>query len=374
MADRQTHPNGDPEQKHALVVIFLRGGADGLNMVVPVEDDDYYRARPLISISKKDALPLDGFFGLNPNLGALKRAYDDGALAIVHGAGSEDDTRSHFEAQDTMEHGGPVAGGWLGRYLRYRPHAGVSPLSAVAIGKARPESLRGAPASVAMESLGTFSLGGMESEFVAALKTLYAGERNPLGRAGSQALVGLKKVEQLRQTEYRPAHGAQYPQDSFSSGLRLIAQLIKSQVGLEAVSLDLPGWDSHFATKTLMDPMMRRLAGGLSAFYRDMGGAMVQSTVVVMTEFGRRVYQNASFGSDHGRGGVMFVLGGAVAGGRIINAWAGLGKENLEGPGDLPVTHNYRDVLAPILARHGGIDDMGVVFPGFDLNPLDLYS
>ncbi len=366
------HENRD--QRHTLVVVFLRGGADGLNMIVPVEDDSYYGARPLISVSKKAALRLDGLFGLNPQLSAIHGAYQDGALAIIHGAGSEDSTRSHFEAQDFMEHGGHVGGGWLGRFLRNSPNTLGGPLSAVSFTKTQPESLKGAPAAVAMESFDAFSLGRAPSGFLEQLAALYGAQDNALGEAGRNTMQALARIDKLRNQVYRPANGATYPDTVFAQGLKQVAVLIKGRAGLEAACLELNGWDSHFATASLMDPLMRRLAGGLAAFYQDMGGAMKHATVVVMTEFGRRVYQNVSFGTDHGRGSVMFVMGGGVKGGRVINAWAGLEEDKLEGPGDLPVAYNYRNVIAPVLKRHGGLDDLDPVFPNFPLDPVSLYS
>ena len=178
----------------------------------------------------------------------------------------------------------------------------------------------------------------------------------------------------MRASAYRPEHGAQYGTDGFSLGLRQAAQLIKARVGLEAVSLDLPGWDSHFTQTTVMDPLMKGLSRGLAAFYADLGPAIEQTTVIVMTEFGRRVKENSSFGTDHGRGGVMFAMGGGVRGGRVIGAWPGLSADLLTGPGDLQVVHNYRNVLAPILARYGVGDRMQTVFPDFKLEPLDLFG
>lgn len=359
---------------NTLIVVYLRGGADGLNMVAPVDDDAYYRARPTISIGKKDAISLNGFFGLNPELAGLHRAYADGALAIVHGAGSEDSTRSHFEAQDRMEHGGNAGGGWLGRYLTHSPSFVAGPLSVVAIGKAQPMCLWGAPASVAMESFNQFSVGDTPPGFISELTKLYTLENDELASAARDALTAMEKVATLKADVYKPANGAAYPDDKFGTGLRQIAQLIKAGVGLEVATLDLDGWDSHFASATLMNPLMRRLSQGLSAFYTDLGKAMETTTVVVMTEFGRRVYQNASFGTDHGRGSVMFVLGGGVSGGKVYSDWVPLDSDQLEGPGDVPVTHNFRNVLAPILQRHSTLSDFKPVFPDFNLEPLPLYG
>ncbi len=179
----------------------------------------------------------------------------------------------------------------------------------------------------------------------------------------------------MRATPYQPAHGAAYGADDFGQGLQQLARLIKAQVGLEAASIDLGGWDSHFTQQTLLEPLLTKLGKGLAAFRQDLGPAMANVTVVVMTEFGRRVQENSAFGTDHGRGGVMLVMGGGVSGGRVIGPWPGLDDRNLEGPGDLPVVNNYRNVLAPILLRHGLAQDaLPRVFPGFELKPMELFG
>ena len=152
--------------------------------------------------------------------------------------------------------------------------------------------------------------------------------------------------------------------------MRLAAQLIKARVGVEAITVDLGGWDSHLSQGPLISPLMRRLANGLAAFRRDLGAAMRQTTVVVMSEFGRRVSENSALGTDHGRGGAMFVLGGDGAEGRVIADWPGLKRDALVGPGDLPVTTDYRDVLIPVLRRHAPGADMARVFPGHKAKPL----
>ncbi len=374
MAQLQTYATGNGDNPKSLVVVFLRGGADGLNMVAPLEDPGYYRARPRIAIKKEEAVPLNGFFGLNPILRDLAPAYRDGSLAIVHAAGSEDSTRSHFEAQDLMEHGGVVAGGWLGRFLRFRPQVNNSALSAIALGQALPECLRGAPAATVLRSLDDFSLGDNSTALQRQLARLYATQTDLLGGAGRDTLDALDRIKKLRATAYNPEHGVEYGFDDFSQGLRQVARLIKARVGLEAVSIDVNGWDSHLNQSAIMDPQMTRLAKGLSAFYRDLGSRMQTTTVVVMTEFGRRVSENSAFGTDHGRGSVMFVLGGGVNGGRVLGKWPGLTSEVLEGPGDLPVLTNYRNVLAPVLQRHGAGEDLGKIFPDFKIAPLPLYS
>lgn len=366
---------GNGDQRQTLVVVFLRGGADGLALVPPIEEDTYHKARPRLRLDKKDAVKLDGFFALHPQLAELGPAFSDGDLAIVHGAGSEDQTRSHFEAQDLMEHGGIVAGGWLGRFLRARPAPASGALACVAVGKALPECLLGAPTVTVMQSLDDFSLGAKSPGLQDQLERLYAMESGQLGLAARDTFDALQRIDAMRSTPYSPADGASYGTDDFSVGLRQLARLIKADVGLEAASIDLDGWDSHFTQKTLVDPLATRLAKGLAAFRKDLGSRMATTTVVVMTEFGRRVRENSAFGTDHGRGSVMFVLGGGVRGGRIHGPWPGLEDNLLEGPGDLPVLNNYRNVLAPILERHGAArDSLARIFPDFTVAPLPLYG
>lgn len=372
----QTSLTGNGDHLKTLVVVFLRGGADGLNMVAPTHDDGYHNARPRIAIKDTDAgaAKLDGSFVLNPILKDLAAPYHDGALAVVHAAGSEDATRSHFEAQDLMERAGDVAGGWLGRYLRFRGATTTGALSAIAVSRALPESLRGAPSATVMRSLEDFTLGKGGGPLQASLKKLYAKELDALGDSARDTLEALKSIEDLRNATYSPSNGANYERDDFSQGMKQVARLIKARVGLEAVSLDIGGWDSHITQGAVMDPEMRKLNAGLSAFYRDMGKTMAHVTVVVMTEFGRRLAENSAFGTDHGRGSVMFLMGGGVKGGRVLGEWPGLTREVLEGPGDLPVKTNYRDVLAPILQRHHPQVDLAKVFPDYELKPQAVYG
>jgi uncharacterized protein (DUF1501 family) len=374
MPDPIAAVSGNGDEKQTLLVIFLRGAADGLTLVPPVEDDNYYPSRPRISVAKQDAIRLDRFFALHPLLKPLKRIWDDGHLAIVHAAGSEDDSRSHFDAQDFMEHGGVAGGGWLGRFLRYRSFAAQSPLSAVALGKKFPECLRGAPSVTVMQSMDDFSLGPKSDAVVNGLARLYSSQQDLLAAAGRDTLQALARIERMRNSSYHPERGAEYGKDNFSLGLRQAAQLIKAQVGLEAVSLDLEGWDSHFTQSTIMNPLMVQLATGLAAFYADLGPAIEHTTVMVMTEFGRRVQENSSFGTDHGMGSVMLLMGGGIRGGRVIGKWPGLAADFLTGPGDLQVVHNYRNVLAPILLRQGAGPHLRTIFPDFEIRPLDVFG
>jgi uncharacterized protein (DUF1501 family) len=370
--------SGNGDDARTLVVVFLRGGADGLTLVPPLADDDYHRARPRLGVSPRDAARLDELFGLHPRLRPLHTLYDAGEMCVVHAVGSEDTSRSHFEAQDLMEHGGVAAGGWLGRFLRAQTGAGegaVGALPAVAIGSEIPASLRGAPSAAAVRTLDEFSLGTGAARLVRALEGLYALEGGSLGSAARDTLAALRRIEALRAAPYAPAGGADYPSGELGSGLLQIARLIKARVGLQAASVDLGGWDSHFTQGTLIDPLMEELARALLAFHRDLGPLLETTTIVVMTEFGRRLRENASFGTDHGRGSVMLVLGGGVHGGRVVSRWPRLAADALDGPGDLAVTTNYRDVLAAVLRRHGASEQaLGRVFPGFAVDPVALYG
>ena len=181
------------------------------------------------------------------------------------------------------------------------------------------------------------------------------------------------KIEAIAENTYSPSGGADYKDDRFSGGLREIARLIKGDIGLHAACIDVGGWDSHLTQDAIMNPPLERLANGLKAFAADLGHAFRNTTVVVMTEFGRRVAENSALGTDHGRASAMFVLGGSVdGGGKVLANWKGLERDLLIGPGDLPVTTNYRDVLATVLSRQAPSVDLGAVFPGFGLNPVPL--
>jgi uncharacterized protein (DUF1501 family) len=359
-----------------LVVVFLRGAADGLALVPPVGDDDYHRARPRLAIRAQDALPLDGFFALNPGLAELLPLFRSGELAIVHACGSDDDTRSHFEAQDLMEHGGTsVAGGWIGRWLRTAEENG--PLSALALASRLPESLRGAPTATAFESLEDLQPAEDDAERRARLADLYRDDAL-LGASALSALAAAARLAELGQRPYEVENGARYATaadgaiaQEFGRALARVAQLVKAGLGVRVATVDLDGWDSHFVQDTVVAPRLRALSLGLSAFARDLGTRLATTSVVVMTEVGRRVGENASLGTDHGRGGVFLVLGGGTNGG-VHCAWPGLAEGSLIGPGDLPVVHDYRDALAAVLGRHGAAADLDRIFPGRALAPLPV--
>ena len=367
-----------------------RGGADTLNMIVPHGDDDYYRQRPRLGVpaparapeGPDRAIDLDGFYGFHPEMKPLVPLYREGRLAIVQGVGSDDRTGSHFEAQDQMERGeafgAPIGSGWLARHLRGASGGEPTSLSAVSIGKSIPESLRGAPAASAITSLEDLRLvapGRHLDAAAAALGALYAGAPGLLGARGRETLDLLERVERLREIDYRPDGGATYPDHEFGAGLLEIARLIKADVGLQAACIDLDGWDTHFfqgVTFGLQANLIDLLARGLAAFHADLAPVRDRVTIVVLTEFGRRTYENGSLGTDHGRGFAMMALGEEIAGGRVHGAWPGLGEDPFPGPGGLPVRIDYRSALAEVLGRSFGASDLQTVFPGFEPTPVGL--
>ncbi len=368
--------------------LFLRGGADGLNIVVPHAEDAYHRNRPTLRLlrpnegNKSDrVLDLDGFFGFNPALGDLLPLFQSGQLAIVHAAGSGDQTRSHFEAMNTMERGlaagtaGP-ASGWLARHLEVTVPARESPLRAVAFGGTMPDSLRGATNAIAMNGLEDFRLNGDdEAEMRAALGELYGDGKDAMSLAGHETLQVLETLNRLDPKSYKPSNGAAYPKSDLGLALEQVALLIRADVGLEVAVLDKGGWDTHVAQGVatgLLSGNLQDLGSSLAAFSRDLGGEMSRVTVVVQTEFGRRLHENSGLGTDHGRASVMFVLGGGVKGGKVYAQWPGLEDAQLEPPGDLRVTTDYRQVIGNVLDHSFGTDP-AKVFSNFAPSSLGLF-
>ncbi len=380
-------PRGD-----SLVVIFLRGAADGLNMLVPHGDADYYRLRPSLGIPRPDdgrapagqrCLDLDGFFGLHPAMANLLPAWQAGHLALVQACGAPDESRSHFKAQELIERGvederGP-ASGWIGRLLAQRESASASPLRAIGLGELPPRSLSGQVPVTALRSIADFHFGGSPETldlFRASLQRLYSGEDN-LARAGQDTLRTAAILERLDPLHYQPSSTLAYPESSFGLGLKQTAMLLKAEAGLEAAALDLGGWDFHFAqggSQGAMAALLGELSAGLAAFLADCRDQMEHLCLVVMTEFGRRAAENGSLGTDHGHASVMFLAGGGVQGGKIFGSWPGLAPEQLDGPGDLAASTDYRDVLAEACVRRLRCPDTSAIFPGYTPHPLEIFS
>jgi uncharacterized protein (DUF1501 family) len=379
--------------EHTLVCIFLRGAADTLNMLVPFGDRDYYANRPTLSIaepsktgqSKDAAIRLTDFYGFHPMMAPLVPLFREGRLGIVQAVGSDNPTGSHFETQDQIEHGesygNNLGGGWLGRHLRTRLGEVASPLSGIAIGSTLPESLRGATAASAFYSIDDIRLptsSGDPQAISQALSAIYATQIGVLGAQGRQTLDLLKKVEAVRGKAYQPLPAANYPTDDFGAGLRETARIIKANLGLEVACLDLGGWDTHFfqgTTGGLQASLIDNLSRGLAAFDADLAGHRDRVTTIVMTEFGRRLYENGSAGTDHGRGFAFFAMGGKINGGKINGDWPGLAEEpGLPGPGGMEVKIDYRSVLSEVLANAIGNHHLDQVFPGFHATRVGLVA
>lgn len=369
-----------------LVVIFQRGGMDGLNAVVPYgEGRNYYDRRPTIAIPEPGkgagaALDLDGYFGLHPQLAALKEIYDEGHLSIVHAAGSPDPTRSHFDAMAFMEQGTPgdkmTGTGWLNRHLQSVPWESNSPFRAVGMGPLVQTALQGPVSALALKSITDFHLAGREDQLPMMQRTLAQLYRAPeptsrLEVAAKETLSTMNYLRRLADTEYTPVKAAEYPYSEYGNGLKQVAQLIKEDVGLEVACVDIGGWDTHEeqgGTEGNFANLLNELSLGLNAFYTDMHEHLDRITVVTMSEFGRRANENASAGTDHGHGNCMFVMGGGVKGG-VHARWPGLNDADLD-RGDLAITTDYRDVLSEILTTRLGNAQLGAVFPGYNPNAL----
>lgn len=384
LAFREVGSPGD-----VLVNIFLRGGLDGLCAVVPFgEGRGYYDARPTQAIAEpgrgdETALDLDGFFGLHPVLAPLLEPYSAGDLAIVHATGLTNDTRSHFDAMLHMEYGTPssktTGTGWIGRHLQSAAWQNDSPFRAVGMGTMVQASLRGAVTPLALRSIADFHFRGREDEMrriqntLAMLYTIDA-PTNGLDAQAAKVFDTVALLERINPAGYRPDGGAQYPETDFGMALRQVAQLIKADVGLEVACVDLGGWDTHENQGTLDGEfafLLTEFAEGLAAFYADLGQRMNGVSLVAMSEFGRTLQENASYGTDHGHGNVMFLLGGGINGGQVYSDWPTLAPNRLA-DGDLAITTDYRDVLAEVITRRVGNERVDEVFPGFRPKPLNI--
>lgn len=376
-----------------VVCIFQRGGMDGLSALVPYgEGANYYDRRPTLSVKApgsgtNSALDLDGFFGLHPALTGFKDLYTDGLLAAVAATGSIDPTRSHFDAMRFMEQGVPgnksVTTGWLGRHLEMTAAAGDSPVRAVGFGSLIPNSLRAGASfsALALESIESYQLEGNDAflpDIRANLEANYhtAAPAVPIEIQAKLVLDTVDLLQTLSATTYTPANGATYPDTGFGMALKQVAQLIKAQVGLEIACVDLGDWDTHENQGTIggwFGENLKQLGDGIVAFSTDLGTLMDSTTVVTMSEFGRRVEENASRGTDHGHGNVMFVAGGGVEGGRVHGTWPTLQEAALDA-GDVAITTDCRQVLAELVEKRLGNTDITTVFPGLSYDPLGIFA
>jgi uncharacterized protein (DUF1501 family) len=364
-----------------LVVIFQRGAADGLNIVVPHAEPQYYAMRPSINIPRKDVLDLDGFFGLHPSLAPFHPLWQQRHLAIVHAAGSPDPNRSHFDAQDFMESGTPgvksTEDGWLNRSLRNMPHPSPkSPFEAIAMGPSIPRILSGLEPAIAMNNINDFSLGGRNPKASPVANTFEAMYSHSLDTVlhgtGEETFDAVKMLKSADPAKYKPAVGANYPTGRFGESMRQLAQLIKANLGVQVAFADVSGWDHHVnegASEGQLANVLRDFSQALAAFWTDLGDLGEDTVVVTMSEFGRTARENGNRGTDHGHANVMFVLGGPVKGGKVYGRWPGLDQSQLYEGRDLALTTDFRHVLGEAVTRHMGNKNPTTVFPGYDNRP-----
>jgi uncharacterized protein (DUF1501 family) len=364
-----------------LVVIFQRGAADGLNVVVPYRERNYYDLRPGIAIAQNQVLDLDGFFGLHPSLAPFKPLYDQGHLAIVHAAGSPDMSRSHFDAQDFMESGTPgfkgTEDGWLNRALQeedLRDRQQHTAFRALALGSQVPRTLCGKVPAIALASVNSFAVGGhgpAPSPAANAFQAMYGQTSDSIFHStGEETFEAVKMLHDANPTQYKPAPGIEYPNTEFGSNMKQIAQLLKSNLGVEAAFTDVGGWDTHQnqgGVNGQLADRLREFSSAIAAFWHDMGDDAENITLVTMSEFGRTARQNGTGGTDHGHANAMFVLGGQVKGGKVYGRWPGLANEQLNEGRDLAVTTDFRQVLGEAVSRSIGVRNLNLVFPGAQL-------
>lgn len=356
-----------------LVVVFLRGGWDALNVIPPIDGDDrgfYETARPDIKIS--DLLPLNDQFGMHPALARLHELYQQGKMGIVHAVGLNYDTRSHFDAMEYIELGTPGSksstSGWITRHLQSGEVSSILPALSTS---GAPSSLLNFTPTVSLNDPSEFSQwdNGLVASQQKALRQMYSGE-SLLHRAGRRTLDSLGIVSPLVGQEYQPSNGASYNDDELSIQLQTVARMIKLETGLRVATVDYGGWDTHeYETDGnggYIAELLGNLASGLSNFYLDLDSGYTEHlSVVVISEFGRRLVQNEAYGTDHGHGSVMFALGGGVNGGQVYGAWPGLHNDQLYDHADLAITTDYRQVLSEMLTRRLGNSDISAVFPGY---------
>jgi uncharacterized protein (DUF1501 family) len=373
--------------KKQLVVLFQRGAADGLNMVVPFGESNYYRLRPSIAIPQPKrggrdvAIDLDGFFGLHPSLAPLEPLFHKNQLAIVHAAGSPDPTRSHFDAQDFMESGTPglksTEDGWLNRTLETIPEEDASPFRAVAMGPNLPRMLHGSAPAIALPDLKQFKVmaqaPGMNQMVEGGFEAMYAQSvDHALHGTGTETFEAIDLLRKADPSKYQPENGAQYPASRLGQSLQQIGQLLKSNIGVEVLFVDCGGWDNHVnegGVQGQLSNLLKDLGSGLAAFHQDMGDRMQDIVVVTMSEFGRTAKENGNRGTDHGHANCMFLMGGDVRGGQVYGKWPGLNDHELNEGRDLALTTDFRSVVGEILSKHTGVKELSTVFPGFDNNP-----
>ncbi|MET3962311.1 uncharacterized protein (DUF1501 family) [Marmoricola sp. OAE513] len=357
---------------NVLVLLSLRGAADGLSLVVPHADPAYYAARPRIAIPKASLLARNDTFGLHPKLAPLLPMWQAGKIAAVHATGLPAPNRSHFSAMEELEDADPGSAarvGWINRLIGQDDYR--HPLQAIGMGMSVPiTALYGPQPTVTAASVDAISLAGDDQWDTAdrrrrSMQTMWAGAGGAMGSGARSALSTIADFQPVAKSSKTPANGADYPSDDLGQALRAAARIIRSNVGTDVIAVDHDGgWDMHTDLGTLdwgrMVDASSQLASGLAAFFQDLGSLGDKVTVVTISEFGRRVKENANYGLDHGHGNVMFLLGAGVKGG-YYGSMPSL-TNSLDA--DLPVTTDYRSVLSEVVTKRLGAST-AAVFPGF---------
>ncbi len=377
--------NAGSGRRKTLIAIFQRGAVDGLNVVVPYGESNYYDLRPTIAIPKPQAgnseaaINLDGFFGLHPALTGFKPLWDAKQLAIIHASGSPDTTRSHFDAQDYMESATPglkaTTDGWLNRYLQTKPEAMPSPFRAVALTQNLPRTLQGKASALAISNLNDFAIraGANSASLQGGFESIYDQSVNDvLQGTGKETFEAVNYLKRVNPSQYKPENGAQYPRGQFGNSLLQIAQLIKANVGLEVAFTDINGWDTHLNQGSSRGQLANRLQefnAGIAALFADLGQRMDDVVILTMSEFGRTIRENGTRGTDHGHANAMFVIGNSVRGGKVYGEWPGLKHDQLYEGRDLALTTDFRDVFGEVVQKQLGNSDLKDIFPGYQMNP-----
>jgi uncharacterized protein (DUF1501 family) len=370
-------------KKKVLITIFQRGAVDGLSMVVPYGDSQYYDLRKTIALPKPNAnggvVNLDGHFGLHPSLKPFETLWKNKQLAVVHSAGSPDNTRSHFDAQDYMESGTPgnkgTRDGWLNRLMQTQKEESQSQFRAVSMTQQVPRSLLGKAPTIAMSNLADFSVkaGAFTQSVQSGFEGLYdQNVKDSLGETGKETFEAVNYLKQANPAQYKPENGAQYPTSAFGRSLQQIAQLIKANVGLEVAFAESGGWDTHSNELALNQPgggqlgnLFRDWGSAIAALVTDLGKRMDDVVILTMSEFGRTARENGTRGTDHGHGNAMFVIGNSIKGGQVYGDWKGLKDDQLNEGRDLAVTTDFRDVFAEVSSKHLGNKNLDKLFPGY---------
>jgi uncharacterized protein (DUF1501 family) len=370
------------KKNKVLICIFQRGAMDGLMAVTPFTDKYLQKARPNLFMSpsgnqNKPLIDLDGRFGLHPSMSSFEQLFREKKLAIVHGVGSPNATRSHFDAQDYMESGTPFKkgtdSGWLNRAVGLLGHEASTPFRAVSLTSSLPRSFYGDNPAVAISNIQDFGIqmrGNPMATNTAAksFEDLYdKTSSNLLNKTGKESFEAMKILKSADVKSYRPADGASYPVSPLGNSLKQIAQLIKMDVGMEIAFAECGGWDTHYNQGTETGTFSRNvgdLSSAISAFWSDMAAYQDDVEIMTMTEFGRTVAQNGSNGTDHGRGSCMFILGNDIKGGIVHGKVPELSIENLEDRRDLPVTTDFRAVFNEVATSHlKMVDKNAKLFP-----------